>query len=55
MRASADLSPMARNGGPRAVPYRDCDIRHGCVNLPLDIAAWLYAWAPVGTLMQIVA
>lgn len=22
---------------------------HGCVNLPLDAAAWLYAWAPVGT------
>jgi hypothetical protein len=22
---------------------------HGCVNLPLDVAAWLYAWAPVGT------
>ena len=22
---------------------------HGCVNLPLDAAAWLYGWAPVGT------
>jgi hypothetical protein len=22
---------------------------HGCVNLPLDVAAWLYDWAPVGT------
>jgi L,D-transpeptidase catalytic domain len=22
---------------------------HGCVNLPLDSAAWLYGWAPVGT------
>jgi len=22
---------------------------HGCVNLPLDAAAWLYTWAPVGT------
>lgn len=22
---------------------------HGCVNLPLDVAAWLYEWAPVGT------
>jgi lipoprotein-anchoring transpeptidase ErfK/SrfK len=22
---------------------------HGCVNLPLDSAAWLYKWAPLGT------
>ena len=22
---------------------------HGCVNLPLDFATWLYNWAPVGT------
>jgi lipoprotein-anchoring transpeptidase ErfK/SrfK len=22
---------------------------HGCVNLPLDVAAWLYDWAPLGT------
>ena len=22
---------------------------HGCVNLPLDAAAWLYNWAPMGT------
>lgn len=22
---------------------------HGCVNLPLDAAAWLYKWAPMGT------
>lgn len=22
---------------------------HGCVNLPLDVAEWLYGWAPVGT------
>lgn len=22
---------------------------HGCINLPLKSAAWLYAWAPVGT------
>jgi lipoprotein-anchoring transpeptidase ErfK/SrfK len=28
---------------------------HGCVNLPLDIAAWLYEWAPVGTPVQIVS
>jgi lipoprotein-anchoring transpeptidase ErfK/SrfK len=28
---------------------------HGCVNLPLDVAAWLYDWAPVGTRVLIVA
>ncbi len=22
---------------------------HGCVNLPLDVAAWMYEWAPIGT------
>ena len=22
---------------------------HGCVNLPLDFAGWLYGWAPLGT------
>ncbi|MFN3374064.1 MAG: L,D-transpeptidase, partial [Chloroflexus sp.] len=22
---------------------------HGCINLPLKAAAWLYDWAPVGT------
>ena len=27
---------------------------HGCVNLPLDVAAWLYAWAPIGTPVSIV-
>jgi hypothetical protein len=27
---------------------------HGCVNLPLDIAAWMYAWAPVGTAVTVV-
>jgi lipoprotein-anchoring transpeptidase ErfK/SrfK len=24
-------------------------ISHGCINLPLDAAAWFYDWAPVGT------
>lgn len=24
-------------------------LSHGCVNLPLDAAAWLYNWAPLGT------
>jgi lipoprotein-anchoring transpeptidase ErfK/SrfK len=28
---------------------------HGCVNLPLDVAAWLYQWAPVGTPVLVVA
>jgi lipoprotein-anchoring transpeptidase ErfK/SrfK len=28
---------------------------HGCVNLPLDVAAWLYDWAPVGTRVRVVA
>jgi lipoprotein-anchoring transpeptidase ErfK/SrfK len=28
---------------------------HGCVNLPLDVAAWLYDWAPVGTPVRVVA
>lgn len=27
---------------------------HGCANLPLDVAAWLYQRAPVGTPVQIV-
>ena len=27
---------------------------HGCVNLPLDVAAWIYAWAPVGTAVTVV-
>ena len=22
---------------------------HGCVNLPLNVASWLYGWAPLGT------
>jgi lipoprotein-anchoring transpeptidase ErfK/SrfK len=28
---------------------------HGCVNLPLDVAAWLYDWAPMGTPVRVVA
>ena len=27
---------------------------HGCVNLPLDVAAWLYGWAEVGTPVTVV-
>jgi lipoprotein-anchoring transpeptidase ErfK/SrfK len=26
---------------------------HGCVNLPLDAAAWLYDWTPVGTTVRV--
>lgn len=27
---------------------------HGCVNLPLDVAAWMYEWAPMGMAVQVV-
>jgi lipoprotein-anchoring transpeptidase ErfK/SrfK len=27
---------------------------HGCVELPLDAAAWVYNWAPIGTQLNIV-
>ena len=26
---------------------------HGCINLPLDVAAWLYDWTPMGTPVRI--
>lgn len=26
---------------------------HGCVNVPLAFAAWLYEWAPVGTRVEV--
>ncbi|HWQ13752.1 MAG TPA: L,D-transpeptidase, partial [Roseiflexaceae bacterium] len=26
---------------------------HGCINLPLRSAKWLYAWAPVGTPVRV--
>lgn len=26
---------------------------HGCVNLPLDVAAWMYGWAGLGTMVWI--
>jgi lipoprotein-anchoring transpeptidase ErfK/SrfK len=28
-------------------------VSHGCINLPLGSAAWLYNWAPVGTPVQV--
>jgi lipoprotein-anchoring transpeptidase ErfK/SrfK len=28
---------------------------HGCVNLPLDVAAWMFDWAPMGMAVQILA
>jgi lipoprotein-anchoring transpeptidase ErfK/SrfK len=27
---------------------------HGCINLPMDIADWMYAWAPLGMVVLIV-
>ena len=27
---------------------------HGCINLPLDVAAFLYAWAPEGTAVTVI-
>ena len=24
---------------------------HGCVNLPVDVAKWIYEWAPIGTMV----
>ncbi len=26
---------------------------HGCIAMPLAAAAWLYSWAPIGTLVQV--
>ncbi|GHO45587.1 L,D-transpeptidase [Ktedonospora formicarum] len=28
---------------------------HGCVNTPVDDAAWLYDWAPIGTPVKVVS
>jgi lipoprotein-anchoring transpeptidase ErfK/SrfK len=28
-------------------------VSHGCINLPLDAAAWLYGWAPIGTPVRV--
>jgi len=28
---------------------------HGCVNLPMDVAAWMYDWAPVGTPVTVIS
>ena len=27
---------------------------HGCVNLPLDVADWMYGWAPEGTAVTVI-
>ena len=27
---------------------------HGCINLPMDVAAWMYEWAPVGTAVSVI-
>jgi len=29
------------------------DGSHGCVHLPLDVIAWIYNWAPIGTVVTI--
>jgi lipoprotein-anchoring transpeptidase ErfK/SrfK len=26
---------------------------HGCVNVPVADSAWLYAWAPIGTRVEV--
>ncbi len=28
---------------------------HGCVNLPMDIAAWMYGWAELGTAVSVIS
>ena len=28
---------------------------HGCVNLPMDVAAWMYGWADMGTAVSVVS
>jgi lipoprotein-anchoring transpeptidase ErfK/SrfK len=28
-------------------------LSHGCINLPLDAAAWVYRWAPIGTSVRV--
>lgn len=30
-------------------------LSHGCINLPLKSAAWLYDWSPIGTTVKVVA
>ncbi|MBA3337243.1 MAG: L,D-transpeptidase, partial [Chloroflexia bacterium] len=27
---------------------------HGCINLPLDVAAFLFSWAPLGTEVRVI-
>jgi lipoprotein-anchoring transpeptidase ErfK/SrfK len=28
---------------------------HGCINLPMDIAAWMYGWADMGTAVSVIS
>jgi hypothetical protein len=28
---------------------------HGCINLPMDIAAWMYGWADLGTAVSVIS
>lgn len=35
------------------IPGQNLTGTHGCVNVPPSFAAWLFAWAPVGTVVQV--
>lgn len=42
------------SNGQSGAPGQNTTGTHGCVNVPPAVAAWLYQWAPVGTVVQIV-
>jgi lipoprotein-anchoring transpeptidase ErfK/SrfK len=46
-------APWRSNFGPgsnyQPTPGTQIDGTHGCVNLPTDVAAWMWNWAPIGT------
>ena len=43
----SNAQPGAPGSGPDAGT-------HGCVNVPTDVATWLYGWAATGTVVQVV-
>ncbi len=43
------------NGGHYDPEFGWQDGSHGCVAMPLNAAAWLYNWAPLGTIVNIYA
>jgi hypothetical protein len=52
-------SPWRHDYGPGSnakpgTPGQDLTGTHGCVNVPLDVMARLFAWAPTGTVVQVV-